>query len=153
MDVENASFKIPKLSNDNFHSWKYRIELVLSMRDLIDHLHDDAPSSDNPEYRTWIKGDLKAKATIGLSLTHEHLEQVIHSESARHMWRILCDIFEKHTLLNKLAARRNFYTATMSPTETITSFSTRIRQLAGTLKSMGVLLEECEMAMALLNGL
>eukprot|EP00171_Calliarthron_tuberculosum_P000924 IDg924t1 len=153
MESENNTFKIPKLRNDNFHSWKYRVELVLSIRDIIQYIQDDPPLPDSDEYRTWAKGDVKARATIGITLNDEHMEQVLHCKSARDMWQTLCDIFEKHTLLNKLAARRNFYTATMTSVENVSSFSSRIRQLAGTLRSMGVILEESEMAMALLNGL
>ena len=69
------------------------------------------------------------------------------------MWRLICDIFEKHTLLNKLAARRRFYTAKMHDNEKILPFAARIRQMAATLKSMSINIEDSEMAMALLNGL
>ena len=69
------------------------------------------------------------------------------------MWTLITDIYEKHTLLNKLAARRRFYTATMNDGEKVLSFAGRIRQLAATLKSMGVTIDDQEMAMALLNGL
>eukprot|EP00171_Calliarthron_tuberculosum_P001057 IDg1057t1 len=152
-DNSNATLKLPKLRNDNFHSWKYRIELALALRDVLTYIQDDPPLPDSPDFRTWEKGDVKARATIGITLNDEHMEQVLHCTSARHMWKTICDIFEKHTLLNKLAARRNFYTATMTSNENVNSFCSRIRQLAGTLRSMGVILEESEMAMALLNGL
>ena len=69
------------------------------------------------------------------------------------MWKAILDVFEKHTLLNKLSARRNFYTAKMQESEGVLSFSNRIRQLASTLKSMKVNVDDEEMAMALLNGL
>eukprot|EP00171_Calliarthron_tuberculosum_P023309 IDg23309t1 len=69
------------------------------------------------------------------------------------MWQMICDIYERHTLLNKLSARRKFYTATMKDGERVLEFSARIRQLASTLKSMGVTVDNNEMAMALLNGL
>ena len=61
--------------------------------------------------------------------------------------------FERHTLLNKLSARKKFYTATMNTDESVLQFANRIRQLAATLKSMNVVISESEMAMALLNGL
>ena len=69
------------------------------------------------------------------------------------MWKTICDVFEKHTLLNKLAARRRFYTAQMHESEGILAFANRIRQLAATLKSMKVAIDDEEMAMAMLNGL
>ena len=71
------------------------------------------------------------------------------------MWRTINDIFEKHSLLNKLAARRRFYRAKMHESESILTFASRIRQLATTLKSRKVNIDDEEMAMAMpmLNGL
>ena len=69
------------------------------------------------------------------------------------MWKKICDIFERHTLLNKLSARKKFYTAVERESESALQFSNRVRQLASTLRSMKVSVDESEMAMALLNGL
>ena len=69
------------------------------------------------------------------------------------MWTSINNVFERHTLLNKLAARKRFYTASLQANESILKFSNRIRQLAASLKSMNVDIPEEEMAMALLNGL
>ena len=69
------------------------------------------------------------------------------------MWKKICDIFERHTLLNKLSARKKLYTAVKEENESALQFSNRVRQLASTLKSMKVNVDESEMAMALLNGL
>ncbi len=54
----------------------------------------------------------------------------------------ILSIFERHTLLNKLAARRKFYTTTMLGDERILSCTNRIRQFSSTEKSMGVEIEE-----------
>ncbi len=69
------------------------------------------------------------------------------------MWTSILNLFERHTLLNKLAARRNFYTATMHENEQIITYVNRVRQLASTLKSIGVEIDDKELAMAVLNGL
>lgn len=138
-----------KLSDDNFHVWKSRIQLVLSFKELDEYIEDDPPEPESDNYRKWRRGDNKAKAVIGLTLSDTHLEQVHHAQTAKDMWKMIIDIFEKHTLLNKLAARRRFYTATMNDSEKVLEFASRIRQLAGTLKSMGVTIDDSEMAMAL----
>lgn len=131
---------------------------MLSLRELDDYLDDDPPKAegadiDHTELVKWRRGDRKAKAIIGLALSSQYLEQVCHAETAKQMWKLIKDIFEKHTLLNKLAARRRFYTATLSEGESVLAFASRVRQLAGTLKSMGVNIDDQEMAMTLLNGL
>ena len=153
MNLNPDSLKIPMLNDDNFHVWKHRIQLVLFLREADEFIHDDPPNDGDDGYAAWRKGDRKARAIIGLSLSDSHLEQVQHASSAKMMWQLILDIFEKHTLLNKLAARRRFYTATMHDDEKVLEFASRIRQLAASLKSMGVTVDDQEMAMALLNGL
>lgn len=69
MDSDSNTFKLCKLHADNSHSWKYRFELVLSIKDLTDYMHDDATSPESPKYNAWSKGDAKSLATIGLTLT------------------------------------------------------------------------------------
>ena len=153
----STGIRIDKLREDNFHKWKTRIQLVMSLKEVDNYITDDPPAreSDNypATYAKWRKGDLKAKALIGLTLFDSYLEQVQHASTPKEMWRLICDIFEKHTLLNKLAARRRFYTAKMHDNEKILPFAARIRQMAATLKSMSINIEDGEMAMALLNGL
>lgn len=143
---------LDKLRDDNFHVWKARIQLLLSLKDVHTHLHDDPPDNSASSYSTWSKADLNARAIIGLTLSDTHLEQVQHAQTAKHMWALICDIFEKHTLLNKLATRRRFYTAKMHDNGKVLPFAARIRQLAATLKTMSVAIEDSEMAMALLHG-
>lgn len=50
---------------------------------------------------------------IVISLSDAHLNHVEGVKTACEMWRSILDIFERHTLLNKLTARMKFYTATM----------------------------------------
>jgi hypothetical protein len=92
-------------------------------------------------------------ACIELTLSDALLENVREASSAKEMWTSIMNVFERHTLLNKFSDRRNFYTATMQDGEKILQCAYRIRQLAATLKNMGVEINDNEMAMALLNGL
>lgn len=154
MEESGSSVKIEKLNDSNFHAWKQKIVLLLALRDLDEHIDDDARApEDDPEKLKWEKGDRKAKAVIGLSLSDEQLEHVRDVRTAKEMWDTILDVFEKQTLLNKLTARRRFYTATMHNGEKMLSYINRVKQMAATLKSMGVTIDDEELAMALLNGL
>ena len=133
-----GTISIEKLRDDNYHTWKHRIQFALSLLDLDHAITDEPPKEDDPNLPTWTRQDKKAKAMIALSLSDTHLEQVQHAFSAKEMWLFISEIFEKHTLLNKLHTRRQFYTAKMGETEKARPFATRIRQLASTLKSMSV---------------
>lgn len=147
-----SSIRIEKLGKDNYYAWKLRVRHVLALNSMKTIIHEDSPQEES-ELIVWKRKDEKAQAIIGLSLSDELLENVREIESAKEMWTAIQDIFEKHTLVNKLSARRKFYTAEKQESESMLQFSNRIRQLASTLKSMQVYIPECEMAMTLLNGL
>ena len=154
MESESSTARIDKLDNSNYHFWKIRIEHLLILKDSEGFLHEDPPTSDDSAaVFLWHKKDKKAQAIIGLSLSNDLFENVRDVETTKEMWMAIQNVFERQTLLNKLSARKKFYTATMNVDESVLQFANRIRQLAATLKSMNVVISESEMAMALLNGL
>lgn len=55
--------------------------------------------------------------TIGLSLSDEMLKNVSHTTYDLEMWTELFNVHQRTTLLNKLPARRDFYTVTMNDGE------------------------------------
>lgn len=63
------------------------------------------------------------------------------------------DIFEIHTLLNRLSARRIFHTVPMLNGETILAYINIVRILATTMQNMGVIMDEGELGMTGLNSL
>ncbi len=66
--MDFSSIKVDKLNNSNFHAWKQKIQLVLSLRELDDYSQDDPPIDDAEVYREWCKCDRKAMAVIGIIL-------------------------------------------------------------------------------------
>ena len=146
-DDMGGSMKIDKLTDSNYHAWKQKIVLLLSLK-YHDDLIEENPPTDTAELAKWKKKDRKACAVIGLSLSDEHLEHVRDVKTAKEMWTAVLNVFERHTLLNKLSARRKFYTVTMESGEKILTSLNRVKQLAATLKSMSVEIDDKEMAMA-----
>ena len=156
MEVQGGgSVSIEKLTDYNFCVWKQKIQLLLALKDVSEYVtdreHPGVPESD--EHKQWLRNENKAKAIIGLSLSDEHLEHVRDCETAMDMWETIPNVFERHALLNKLAARRHFYTVTMKSNEKVLAYINRVIQLAGRLKSMKVEIDDKEIAMAVLNGL
>ncbi len=151
-----AGIRIEKLNDSNFFSWKQKMELVLGHRevdDMIDPILCPRRPEDPEDLHKWIRKDKTARMTIGLTLSDEMLKNVCHTETALEMWQEICNVHQRHTLLNKLAARRDFYTATMKPGEKMLVYINRVRQMASVLESMGVEIDDKELAMAVLNGL
>ena len=128
--------------------------ILLALRDVDQYVFDDIPeNAASDERRKWIRGDAKAKAVIGLTLSDDYLQHLRGCSSARETWEAITNVFERHTLLNNLAARRQFYTVSMLPSEKVLVFINRVKQLAATLQSMSVEIDDKEIAMAVLNGL
>lgn len=128
---------IGKLKCTNYFSCKQKISPFLALKDLDYHLSTPRPE-DVTLVPLWEKKDKRTQAIIGLNLSDEILESVRHVDTATSMWITIQNIFERHNVLNKLSARRKFYTATKSEQESVLEFSNRIRQMAATLKSLDV---------------
>lgn len=152
-----SSFKIEKLADSNYFAWEQEIVSVLTLKYLDQYIEDSQTSfgddSDGNLKAKWNRGDRKAQAIIGLSMSDEHLKHLRDSTSTRDMWTKIKNVVERHILLNKLTARRRFYIATMKNGEKILAYLNRARHLASILKSMNVNIDDKEMAMAVLNGL
>lgn len=129
------------------------MQLILPLKEIGHRLVDVPPNKTSAHHSAWQKADHKGRAIIELTLSSAHLEQVQHASTAKRMRSFICDIFERHTLLNKLAARLQFYTARMNDKEKALAFAARVRQLAAILMSTSATIENSEMAMAFLNGL
>lgn len=149
-----SSLKIDKLRDNNFHVWKQKIELVLSFRDLSDHIVEGAAAPREEEKAAeWSRNDSKARAVIGLTIPDEYLEMVRDCDTVLEMCMSIQNIFRRSTLLNQLHARRKFYSAKMGNGERVLSYISRVRQLASDVKSMGVIVNAQDVAMTLLSGL
>jgi hypothetical protein len=75
--MDTGGFKINKLNDKNYRTWKQKIELLLAFRDLDEIVFGDPPpdmATDEEVAYAFKKLDAKAKAVIGLTLSDEHLE-------------------------------------------------------------------------------
>lgn len=86
-------------------------------------------------------------------MSNKQLEHVTDAESTKDMWEKTKNVFEGHALLNMLTARRRSYTVSIKAREKVLSYFNRVKQLAATLKSMDVVIDDKKMAMAVLNRL
>lgn len=108
---------------------------------------------DQEQLYKWLRRDKLARMTTGLSLSDEMLKNVRQTTTSFQMGTEICNLHQRHTLLDKLSARRDFYTATMRGNEKMLVYINRVRQMASILESMGIDIDDKELAMAVLNGL
>lgn len=86
-------------------------------------------------------------------MNDDHLGHVRDNDTASEVWRGICNVFQRKTLLNGIKARRAFYSLKMRDDEKVLHFINRVRHLVFDLKWMEILVEEEDIAMALLCGL
>lgn len=98
-------------------------------------------------------GRWKAKAVISVSLSDKHLEHLRGCDTGFAVWQVILDLFHRKSLMNGLAARRQFYSVRMEDSETVITSFPRVCQLAADLKSMRAQFADQEVAMTILSGL
>eukprot|EP00171_Calliarthron_tuberculosum_P022545 IDg22545t1 len=105
-----TDIRIQKLNDSNFHAWKQKMEYVLAYRqvhEMIDRrLRPYKPPDSTEEFLKWLREDKTARMTIGLTLSDEMLTNVSLATTALELWEDICNVHQRHTLLNKLSARR-----------------------------------------------
>lgn len=100
--AEPQRFALPRLNNQNYQSWKFKIEMMLIRDELWHVIADPKPEPVKPE---WTKADLKARATICLCLEDSQTSIVRTCTSAKAAWKALKDYHDKGSevyLLKKL---------------------------------------------------
>jgi len=147
-----GGIKIDKLTETNFHEWRKRI---LALRDLDDMLDEDGQPMDaeTRELAVWKRRDTKASAIIGLTLGSDQLELVSGCKTTAEMWSTLQGVFQRKSLMNKMKARREFYTIAMNVDQGMLGYNNRVRILGKNLEAMGGEVTEMDVAMSVLNGL
>lgn len=100
-----------------------------------------------------MDGWRRKSTVIALSPSDEHAKHISKASSAKEMWNAIFDVFIRHILLNKVAARKTFYAFNMSEGTNALPYMHQVKQLASAWKSMNVYVDHRELAMAVLNGL
>ncbi|KAK2578840.1 hypothetical protein KPH14_012195 [Odynerus spinipes] len=81
--AETPRVVIAKLNNENYQSWKYKVELLLIKEGLWEQVNDSPPESPDA---LWKNKDGKAKATIGLLVEDDQLVHVRKAVTAKEAW-------------------------------------------------------------------
>lgn len=90
---------IEKLNNDNYYTWKYKLELLLIKEECWEVIVGEIP---NPKTPVWQKRDDKARATIGLLVEDNQLIHIREAKNAKDAWNALKGYHEKSTLSTRV---------------------------------------------------
>jgi len=129
--------------------------LVLALRDLDDMLDEDGKptNAEDRKMALWKRGDTRASAIVGLTLESEQLEHVSGCKTTAEMWSTLQGVFQRKSLMNKMKARREFYTVEMTVGQGMLGYINCVRNLGEHLKAIGGEVTKMDVAISVLNGL
>lgn len=101
--MDGNKFTIEKLSNTNFESWKFNVQMLLIRDELWKYVEDAAP---NPETDAWKKGDQKTRATIALLVGANQRRLIQKCTTAKQTWEALVSHHQKSSITSVLAMLR-----------------------------------------------
>uniref|UniRef100_A0A8D8AYJ9 (northern house mosquito) hypothetical protein n=1 Tax=Culex pipiens TaxID=7175 RepID=A0A8D8AYJ9_CULPI len=98
--MESNRFGLQKLNNDNYSSWKFKVELLLVREDMWGCV-DPGTKPNAVDEASWKALDAKCRATIGLLLEDNQLGLIRGAATSKDTWAALKDHHHKATLTSK----------------------------------------------------
>ncbi|KAG6613804.1 Retrovirus-related Pol polyprotein from transposon TNT 1-94 [Phytophthora cinnamomi] len=115
--ASTTTSRINKFDGTNFHTWKFKMAMVLEERDLWEVTSGEIKlehCATTLDQTTFKRKSRKALAIICLAMEDSQLPLVRSAKDAYDAWSKLEGHFEKKSLANKLFLRRRFFTTMMA---------------------------------------
>lgn len=102
-------YTIAKLNGSNYFNWRYKMQMLLTDKDVWNVVDDEVP---NEISRAWRRKDKKAHSAIALHVEDDQIQHIRDAETAQDAWLRLKNFHEKDTpnnrvsILRKLMAKR-----------------------------------------------
>lgn len=123
------------------------------LRDLNEYIGSKIQSQKFGYQNVGVRATSRARANIGSSFSDHHVEHVHEYSTAKHTSLAVLNVPNRHTLLSKLAGRRDLHTVQITPSRSEEQFVIRIRQLDAKTNARTVFVDDEETAVEVLNGL
>lgn len=96
--------KFTKLNNQNWASWKFRMEMMLTREELWYVVGTPKPEpAEAAAAAQWVKDDQKARATMGLCIDENQYSLVKAAATAKDFWEQLKSYHEKVTVTSRVS--------------------------------------------------
>lgn len=108
----DTKISMGKLSNENYFTWKYKMEMLLKKEGVWRVIIKEKPaptSSNSALIEKWEENDEKAMALIGLSVQDNQLQNIRNAKSAKESWTSLKNFHEQGTLVNTTSLMRKLW--------------------------------------------
>jgi hypothetical protein len=140
--MSSTKYGIPKLSENNYFSWKVRIHDLLVIKDCADAIDNAAHEQS-----------AKALAYIRSSVEDHLLPSIREVENARAAWLALEHVFQQRSLAATLSYQRDLSKLRMETNESVSSYIGRARTLLNNLTAAGSDLSEADIVPNVMSGL
>ena len=109
-EMAEISRVIEKFDGEDFHIWKFKMQMILEEKDLWEVVEGpDLSTAEVALQDTWNRRARKALATICLHLKDGQLIHVRSCTSAKEAWKKLSELYETRSLSTRLFLRRKFF--------------------------------------------
>lgn len=148
---------VDKFNGENFSLWKFKMEMVLSSKelwDIVDGSEEPPPSSsDVKERKAFEKRAKTAFAIIATNLVDKEMAHIKNCKGPAEAWERLCNIHETKSLSNILFLRRKFLTIKMQDGDCMLDHINKVKDLADQLMCLDVAVKDEDIVMTLLDSL
>lgn len=156
-------YKVPLFDDNNYHSWKFRMEILLDEQDLLNYVQqplklENVPSTEtevpeiNRRNNQIIKDDKACKRRIVSKVADSHLEYLQGKETAYDMWENLRRGFERQSLATQNRVKRQIETFRKKSTVNLSEHFLQFDQLIREYKSAGGEISERECVLQLFQS-
>ncbi|POM67399.1 Copia proteinlike, partial [Phytophthora palmivora] len=138
--ASTTTSRINKFDGTNFHTWKFKMRMVLEERDLWEVTSGEIKlehCTTALDQSTFKRKSRKALAIICLAMEDSQME----------------GHFEKKSLANKLFLRRRFFTTMMGEGDDVLEHINKVKTLAEQLDAVGAPVSEDDLVITLLASL
>ena len=133
---------LDKFGGDNFNVYKFKLEMVMSTKDLWEIMEGSellSPSTASDEVKkAYERRCKKAFAIIATSLMDKELVHIKECKGPAQSWKTLCNIHKTKSLSNILFIRRKFFTIKMDEDADIIDHINKVISLADQLTCLEV---------------
>src|ERR1700735_4613303 len=99
--VSTNPYQVDKLTNNNFTTWKFRVEMVLKARKLWKYVETEAGATVKEK-----EEEQEALSQIALTVSDGVIGHIRNAKTARQAWLKICSVFEQKGLSSQVFLRR-----------------------------------------------
>jgi len=110
MSTEDTKIKIEKFQGDNYALWKFKMEMLLTEKELWACATEEGMPPAGDQHRgNWDKKAQRARALICLSLANEQLGKVMKCTTPKQVLAVLDGEYQSTAAANKILLKKRLF--------------------------------------------